>query len=109
MSEGGWATVASAAELEDGGQKPITIAGRQLLVCRSDGQWFVVENRCSHDHENLFGGTIRKCTIVCPHHGARFHLGTGMAYGAPAVEPIRVYPTKVTGDEVCAQLWHADP
>lgn len=100
MSEGSWIGVAEADEILEGGQKPVTIGGRRLLICRSDGQWFAVENRCSHDQEALFGGTIRKCTIVCPHHGARFHLGTGAAYGAPAFDPIRAYPTQEVDGQV---------
>ena len=100
MSDGSWIDVATADEIPEGGQKPVTIGGRRLLVCRSEGQWFAVENRCSHDQETLYGGTIRKCTIVCPHHGARFHLGTGAAYGAPAFDPIRAYATQEVDGQI---------
>ncbi|MBW8812651.1 MAG: non-heme iron oxygenase ferredoxin subunit [Caulobacterales bacterium] len=92
--EGAFQRVARADELAEGAQRLIEVAGQRLLLCRSEGQVFAVQNRCTHDHEQLAGGVVRKCTIVCPYHGARFSLKTGAPFGPPAFEPLDTFPVR---------------
>ncbi len=93
-------TVAQLGELPDNGKKLVTVADKTILLCHSDGQYFAVENRCTHDNEALQGGTVRKCTITCPFHGARFRLKDGRSFGAPAFESITTYPVRIEGDAI---------
>lgn len=90
--------VGRAEDLAEGSQRPVIVGGRRLVLCRSEGQLFAFENRCTHDNEALLGGTLRKCTIVCPMHGARFSLKTGMPFGPPAFEPLLTFAVRVTDD-----------
>lgn len=92
--------VARVGDLPDNGKKLVNAGGKTILLCHSDGQYFAVENRCTHDNEALQGGTVRKCTIVCPIHGARFRLKDGRSFGAPAFEPITTYPLRIEGEEI---------
>ena len=96
--------IARADELAENAQRLVSVGGKTLLLCKSDAQVFVVQNRCTHDHEQLAGGLMRKCTIVCPYHGARFSLKTGLPFGPPAFEPIDTYPVRIVDGhvEVCA-------
>jgi nitrite reductase/ring-hydroxylating ferredoxin subunit len=66
-----------------------------LLICAVAGRFYVLHNRCSHQHEPLHEGRIRDGCIYCPFHGARFDLATGMARSAPATAPLRVFPCQV--------------
>lgn len=101
MSEGSdFLTVARVQDVPENGQKTISIDGKPVLLCRSEGQYFAVQNRCTHDMEPLSGGTVRKCTIVCPIHGARFSLRNGMPFGPPAFEALAVYEVRVEGDAI---------
>ncbi len=99
-----WHAVADEGEVPEGGQIAVSLAGRRLLICRSGGRLFAISSRCSHDQEELTGGVIRKCTIVCPHHGARFSLETGMPYGPPAFDAIRTYPLQLSGARISVSL-----
>ncbi|MDB5447867.1 MAG: (2Fe-2S)-binding protein [Phenylobacterium sp.] len=92
--------VARVDELAEGGQRLVSVGGKSILLCKSDGEVFAVQNRCTHDHEQLVGGHIRKCTIVCPFHGARFSLKTGLPFGPPAFEPIDTYPVRIVDDHI---------
>ena len=92
--------VANADDLAENGQRVVSVGGVNVLLCKSDGQIFAVRNRCTHDHEQLVGGNIRKCTIVCPFHGARFSLKTGMPFGPPAFEPIDTFPVRVVDGHI---------
>lgn len=92
--------VARIGELADNTKKLVSVAGKTILLCHSDGQYFAVDNRCTHDNEALQGGTVRKCTITCPVHGARFRLKDGRSFGAPAFESLTTYPVRIEGDEI---------
>lgn len=78
--------------------------GRALLVCHSEGRYFVVENRCSHAEAPLDCGRIRHGWIACPIHGARFDLESGEALNPPATEPIVTFPARVADGWVEADL-----
>ena len=48
-----------------------------VAVARSGGEFFAVEDVCTHDGAELTGGAVEGAEIVCPRHGARFCLRTG--------------------------------
>ena len=78
--------------------------GKKLLVCHSAGQFFVIENRCSHAEEPLECGRVRNGWVACPAHGARFDLATGAAINPPAKDPIATFPSRVVDGWVEAEL-----
>jgi 3-phenylpropionate/trans-cinnamate dioxygenase ferredoxin subunit len=87
-------TVEAAAVSEEGAVA-VKIGGRSLLICRSEGGLFAIENKCSHADSPLECGRIRRGWIACPAHGARFDLETGAALGSPAIVPIRTFALRV--------------
>ena len=101
--DGEYLTVAKTTDLGEDAHKLISIGGRKVLLCRSENQYFAVQNTCTHDMEPLTGGAIRKCTIVCPMHGARFSLKSGQPFGPPAFEPLDTYEVRIEGELI--QVW----
>lgn len=101
---GPFVVVADEAEITEGKQQLVRVDGRAIVICMSEGQIFAIENRCTHDNEQLLGGNIKKCTIVCPIHGARFSLKNGAPLGGPAYEPITTFPVRVEGGKIAVQL-----
>src|SRR5262245_17553746 len=92
--------VALENQLAEGQQVLVRVEGKSIIVCKSDGQVFAIENRCTHDNEQLLGGAMKKCTIVCPMHGARFSLKNGAVLGGPAYEPLTTYPVRLEGGQI---------
>ncbi len=85
--------------------KTLQIEGKlSILVCRTDGGFYAVENRCSHQLQELAGGTIKKFFIYCPVHGARFDLRDGSPSGALTKKPIRTFPVREEGGRVIVTL-----
>ena len=64
------------------------------------GEFYAIENVCSHDGGELSGGEICGAEITCPRHGACFNLKTGAVLSAPAFENIRTYPVRVVDNMV---------
>jgi 3-phenylpropionate/trans-cinnamate dioxygenase ferredoxin subunit len=100
-----WIDAGPAAALSDGQSLSIAAGRRMIAVAHSGGEYFAIEDICTHDGAELTGGAIEGAEIICPRHGARFCLRTGEALSPPAYEPVRVFATKIED----GHLWvHAD-
>jgi NADPH-dependent 2,4-dienoyl-CoA reductase/sulfur reductase-like enzyme/nitrite reductase/ring-hydroxylating ferredoxin subunit len=71
-----------------------------VLLVRSDGEFFAIEPTCSHYHGPLVDGLVTGGTIRCPWHHACFDLRTGEALRAPALDPLRRWKVSVRGELV---------
>ena len=90
-----WIDAASAAELQEGETLCVAVGGTMIALARSGGEYYAIEDICTHDGAELAGGAIEGTEIICPRHGARFCLRTGEALTPPAYEAVRVFQTKV--------------
>jgi 3-phenylpropionate/trans-cinnamate dioxygenase ferredoxin subunit len=95
--------VAKASELAAGAGLPVTVNGREILLCNSEGRIAAIINKCSHAEEKLDCGRIRNGWISCPAHGARFDLETGEPLNHVASEPIEIFPVRVVDDWIEVQ------
>jgi len=93
MSE--WITVAKVGELAPGSHRVVDVDGAAVVVFNLGGEYYAIEDVCTHDGGQLTGGTIEGDQIVCPRHGARFSIRTGEALTAPAYEPVPKFPVRV--------------
>ena len=84
-------------------QKIIDLEVEYVLVLRTESGFWAIEDRCSHDDNELFGGEVVGKEIKCPRHGARFDLESGQALCLPAVRAVRTYNVVVSGQDVFLQ------
>ena len=85
--------VCPVEELPPGSMK-IVPAGETLVgVYNCGGEYFALEDRCSHDDGPLVEGEWEPelCTVICPRHGSHFDLRTGRPLSLPAYEPVETY------------------
>jgi len=71
-----------------------------VAVFNLDGQFYAIEDVCTHDGGELASGTLEGDTIVCPRHGARFSVRTGEVLAPPAYEPVSVFPVRVESGRI---------
>ena len=71
-----------------------------LLLVNVDGEFYAIENLCSHDGGELSDGEVIGTEIICPRHDSRFCLKTGTVLSAPAFEDIDTYPVRIVGGRV---------
>lgn len=93
MSE--WTTVARVEQIAPSERCVVDVDGTQIVVFNLNGQYYAIENVCTHDGGQLTGGTVEGDQIVCPRHGAHFCIRTGAALSAPAYEPTSTFPVRV--------------
>jgi 3-phenylpropionate/trans-cinnamate dioxygenase ferredoxin subunit len=93
-------TVARKDELADGGRLLLNVGDLAIAVFQVAGDYFAIDDVCTHDDGPLAEGELDGGTIECPRHGARFDLATGKAARLPAVVDIAAYPVRLVGDDI---------
>ena len=97
---GVWVDVGSEAQVSSTAPLSVEIEGYAIVIVRCGEQLFAVEDRCTHDGENLAGAEVEDCEIICPRHFARFDLRSGEALTPPAYEPLRTFNVRVEAGRV---------
>ena len=84
-------------ELPPGEVKIVHAGPISLGVYNLDGEYFAIEDRCSHDDGPLCEGEFDPETgiVICPRHGANFDIKSGRALTLPAYLPVDVFPVRV--------------
>ncbi len=77
---------------------------RLVALFNVGGQFFAIDDVCTHDGGPLAEGMLENHTIACPRHGAKFDIRTGQALTMPATQPTASHEVKVVGDEVLVKL-----
>jgi 3-phenylpropionate/trans-cinnamate dioxygenase ferredoxin subunit len=90
-----WLTIGPAATIPAGEYVQLEIGATTVAVYNIDGNFYAVEDVCTHDGGGLAGGCLDGDVVICPRHGARFCLRTGAPLSPPAYEPIRTFVTRV--------------
>jgi 3-phenylpropionate/trans-cinnamate dioxygenase ferredoxin subunit len=96
--------IAALGEVPEGGNRAFDVEGRSILLCRSSAGVFAADNICSHAFSYLEGGRVKGVYLFCPLHGVRFDLRSGAPSGNLTKKSLSVYPVRVEGDEVFAEL-----
>ena len=97
-----YVAVAAEEEIPDGTIRSLDVGAVEGAVAHCAGEWYAVDNICSHAHAYLAEGELDTddCLIECPLHVARFSLATGRVHSLPAAEPIATYPVRVVDGRV---------
>jgi 3-phenylpropionate/trans-cinnamate dioxygenase ferredoxin component len=90
-----WVDVAQVSEFPPGTHKVVDANDVMIAVFNVDGQFYAIEDVCTHDGGILTGGPVSGCVITCPRHGATFDIRNGVALSAPAYEPTASFPVRV--------------
>lgn len=101
----GFIKVAQVGEIRPGQKKVVDVGGVPVVVVNLDGQFFAVEDICTHDGGPLGEGDLEGHQIICPRHGARFDVRTGAVLAMPAFEPVPTYAVRVEGDDILVESY----
>jgi 3-phenylpropionate/trans-cinnamate dioxygenase ferredoxin component len=95
-----WVDVVAENALANGEHVVLDVEGTEVAVFKIDGQFYAIEDVCSHDRAEIASGELEGDVIVCPRHGARFCVKTGKVLCAPAYEDIDCFPVRVEKGKV---------
>ncbi len=90
-----WIDVCAASALADNENVIVDVDGTEVAIFKIDGQFFAIEDVCTHDGAEIASGELDGDEIICPRHGARFCVKTGAVKCAPAYEDVDTFPVRV--------------
>ncbi len=100
MPEIEYFAVATRADIEPGEVFVSEVEGTRVAICNVDGEFYAIEDVCSHDGSSFDQTDLEGNEIFCPRHGAVFDVTNGAVLGAPANEPVQTYPVRLNGDTI---------
>jgi len=102
--------VCSKSDVAPGSLKLVSAGGKDLVVANVDGNFYVMDNWCTHEQGNLSEGELNKKVLTCPEHGAQFDVTTGKVLGGPdggpadSIPPETAYKVRVQGNDVIVDM-----
>lgn len=98
-----WVPVLGVNELQEGSMKLVDVEGSPVLLVKTSGQIFAIDNRCPHMGCGFSGGTLDGYTIICPCHDWHFDLRTGEYEEAKEMKLIK-YEWKIESGKIWIKL-----
>jgi len=95
--------VAEASDMEDGEARVVNANGKILALYRVSGKYYATTNTCAHQGGPLGEGTLSDKVVMCPWHGWKFNVETGVSPVVPTVK-IKTYNVKVEGSNVMVEV-----
>jgi 3-phenylpropionate/trans-cinnamate dioxygenase ferredoxin component len=101
-----WQTVGKTSDVPPERVALFPIGDHEIAVCNVEGEFYAIDNLCTHDGGALEQGELEGNEIECPRHGARFDVRTGQATQLPAFEPVEHHAVRVEGDAIQVAVEH---
>ena len=90
-----WTRITSAGNVPPREGRAVKIGGMELAIFNLNGRFLTIENACPHKGGPLCDGIVSGTAVVCPLHGRRFDLESGMAVRASEPSCVATFPTRV--------------
>lgn len=97
-----WFEVARVDDLAPGEVMYVEVGNDPVALVNLDGEYFALNDICTHQEASLSDGEVIGDEIECPLHGGAFEIRTGLPANFPVVVPVETYEVKVEGDVVFA-------
>lgn len=83
-------------EIPEGRGRAFAVDGMDVAIFRRNGQLYALQNACPHAQASLAEGIVEGEEVICPEHGYRFCLQTGVCRTDPGLRA-RVFHLIPTG------------
>jgi 3-phenylpropionate/trans-cinnamate dioxygenase ferredoxin subunit len=91
----------STSEIKPGKMKRVdTPDSKRVLVCNVDGEFYAVDDMCTHEDASLYLGCLKGDQVQCSLHGGMFNVKTGAATVDPAEIALNTYAVSISGGRI---------
>ena len=90
-----WIAVTKADNIPPREGRAVTVRGAEIAIFHLEDRFLSIENKCPHKGGPLCDGIVTGTKVVCPLHGQRFDLETGMPVLASQPGCLATFPTRV--------------
>ncbi|MBI1869432.1 non-heme iron oxygenase ferredoxin subunit [Candidatus Gottesmanbacteria bacterium] len=97
--------VAKISDIPEGSMKTFEVNGKRIAIANVDGDFFAIDDTCTHEQCSLGGeGVLDGTTVVCGCHGASFDVTSGKVLSLPAPTDVASYEVKVEGEDIMVRI-----
>jgi len=84
--------------------RAVTVGEHEIAIFHLENRCLTIENKCPHRGGPLCDGIVSGTAVVCPLHGRRFDLETGLAVRASESSCVATFPTRVENGIILVNL-----
>ncbi len=96
--------VGKTTEIMPGQMKKISFDEKEIIVSNVDGNYFAIDDTCTHSGASLSEGKIDGSIITCDWHGAQFECKTGKLVKFPAeIANLKSYNVIIESDNIIVE------
>ena len=96
--------VGKTTEIMPGRMKKISFDEKEIIVSNVDGNYFAIDDTCTHSGASLSEGKLDGSIITCDWHGAQFECKTGKLVKFPAeIANLKSYNVIVESDNIIVE------
>jgi nitrite reductase (NADH) small subunit len=99
-----WTAITSVTNVPLREGRAVNAEGHDIAIFNLGGRFLTIANSCPHKGGPLCDGIVSGTTVVCPLHGQRFDLETGMPVLASQPDCLATYPTRVDDGVIFVDL-----
>ena len=96
--------VADKKDIPEGRAIVVTVNGKPVALFNINGQYYAIDDTCTHEGGPLSEGNVEGTKVTCPWHGAEFNLTNGEVLGEALGEPlpnnVQSYKVYIEGEEI---------
>ena len=97
--------VGKTSDISPGKMQKVTADGKEILVVNVEGNYFAMNDTCTHAGASLADGKLDGSILTCDWHGAKFDCKTGKLHAFPAkIKDLDSYKVVVESDNVFLEL-----
>ena len=93
--------VGKTSDIPSGKMTMVSTDGKDILVTNVDGNYYAMDDTCTHAGASLSEGSLDGSTVTCPWHGSTWDCKTGkmIAFGVQ-LKDLSSYKVMVESDNV---------
>ena len=97
--------VGKTSDIPSGKMVMVSADGKDILVTNVDGNYYAMDDTCTHAGASLSEGSLDGSTVTCPWHGSTWDCKTGkmIAFGVQ-LNDLPSYKVTVESDEIFVEV-----
>ena len=99
-----WTPITNVENIPPREGRAVIMGDTELAIFCLENRYLTIENKCPHKGGPLCDGIVSGTAVVCPLHGRRFDLETGMAVRASEPSSVAIFPTRVENGVIFVAL-----
>ena len=93
------------SDIPSGKMIMVSTDGKDILVTNVDGNYYAMDDTCTHAGASLSEGELNDSTIKCGWHGAQFNCTDGCLVKFPAtINGLKSYKVIVESDDIFVEV-----